>query len=82
MMGKVQDFVWLRWTLLCENPKSFFGMPALLFAIGLTMFVVGITAHNPILIVVLVYSAYALWLMAVVSLIGLLLFYRPDRDGM
>jgi len=81
-MGSVRNFVWLRWTLLLEYPKQFLLTPVSLLVVGLILFGFGVTAESPVMIMMLVYTAYVAWLTAVVSFVLMLLFIRPDHDGM
>jgi|GEM_PF-3357044 hypothetical protein len=80
-MGKLRNFVWLRWTLLLEYPKQFLLIPLWLLVAGLVLFGLGLTFDNPFAIIVLVYSGYAMWLMSVISFVVGVLVLRPDQDG-
>jgi hypothetical protein len=79
-MGNVQNFVWLRWTLLTEYPGKFFTIPVVLLVQALFLFGLGLIGGNPITIVVLVYLSYMFVLAAIVYLVALMLFRRPDRE--
>lgn len=81
MMGKLRNFVWLRWTLLCEYPEHFLFIPALLLAFGLVLFGIGMMVSSPLVIIVLVYSGYVMWLMSVISFVAGVLVLRPDQDS-
>lgn len=79
-MGKVQNYIWQRWSLMCEYPWQFFGTPVVIATIGLIGFLAGLDIVNDLLWqFVLVCTAYVLWIVAVVFAVVNLLFMRPDR---
>lgn len=79
-MGNVQNFVWLRWTLLTEYPGKFFTIPAVILAEGVFLFCLGLMGGNPLTVVLLMYLGYLVALVALLCLVAMLLFRRPDQE--
>lgn len=78
-MSWLKNKLWLRWTLICEYPKRFFKLPALLWATAAFLWVLGYHNDDILLIIAGTWLGYSVAIVGALLLLWRLLFLRPDK---